>query len=81
MTMFTRCFQLDCILNIWDILLANQLSFSILQDLCAAVAVARKGGLLNCKSPSQVARLLLHTKLDLIEEEWVLEYLRALPRT
>lgn len=51
MTMFSRCFQLDSILSIWDILLANQLSSSILQELCAAVAVARKGGLLSCKNP------------------------------
>jgi hypothetical protein len=30
MTMFSRCFQLDSILNVWDILLANNLNHSIM---------------------------------------------------
>lgn len=72
MTLFSRCFQLDSILNIWDILLANQLVSPILQELCAAIAVARKGALFACKDPGKMVKLLLHSKLDLMEEEWVL---------
>ena len=79
MTLFTRCFQVDSILNIWDILLANKLSESILVELSAALIVVRKKNLLMCDNVSQMVKTLLHGRLDLVEEEWVLEYLRNLP--
>lgn len=45
MTMFSRCFQLDSILNVWDIILANQLSQDIMIEVCYAVIVARKSAM------------------------------------
>ena len=80
MTLFTRCFQVDSILNIWDILLANDLTEGILVEICAALMVVRKKEILKCDNMGQVVKMLLHGRLDLVEEEWVLEHLRALPR-
>ena len=68
MTLFTRCFQVDSILNVWDILLANDLSEKILIDLCTALVVSRKKGIMSCENMGKVAKMLMHEKLDLIEE-------------
>jgi hypothetical protein len=81
MTLFTRSFQLDSILNVWDILLANNLSPAILEELCVAMMLARKNSLFACTNCSKMVKLILHAKLELVEEDWVLSYLRALPRT
>lgn len=80
MTMFTRCFQLDSILNVWDILLVNKLSEGIMTELCVAVLVARKNAMFECGDTSKLMKTLIHGKLDLAEEEWVLEYMRGLAR-
>ena len=80
MTMFTRCFQIDSILNIWDIIFANKVSPTILAEVCAAVVVSRKKKIMSEGNPSKIVKLLLHTKLDLVEEEGVLAYLRKAPR-
>ena len=47
MTMFTRCFQIDSILNVWDIIFANKVSPSILTEVCIAVLVSRKKKIMN----------------------------------
>lgn len=42
MTLFSRVFQLDSILNIWDLLLAHRMQSYILEELCVVVLLSRK---------------------------------------
>lgn len=42
MTLFSRIFQLDSILNIWDLLLAHRMKPYILEELCVVVLLSRK---------------------------------------
>jgi len=67
MTMFTRIFQFDSILMIWDILLANNVSRKILEELCGAIICGRKKAILSSKNASRIIKVLLHTKLEIDE--------------
>jgi hypothetical protein len=67
MTMFTRVFQFDTILMIWDILLANNVSRTVLEELCGAVVCGRRKAILGAKNSSKIVKLLLHSKLEIEE--------------
>lgn len=76
MTLFTRCFQLDSILNMWDILFLHNLSPHILQTLCVAILLSRKK-LLARADPAHLRRLT-HCRLTPHEEEHVFAIMRSL---
>jgi hypothetical protein len=78
MTLFTRCFQLDSILNLWDILFLHQLSPHILQTLCVAILLARKKLLSGVHDPSAQLHKLTHSRLTPHEEEHVFGIMRSL---
>lgn len=70
--MFTRIFKVDSILAVWDIIIANFASRPCLEELCAIIVISRKKAIIECNNPSKIIKILLHTKLDLAEEDFVL---------
>jgi hypothetical protein len=76
MTLFCRIFQLDSILNIWDILFTHKLTPTIVEDLCVAVIVSHRQEILVSSSSAAVGKLLRSAKLTFSEEEEIFAALR-----
>lgn len=66
MTLFSRVFQLDSILNIWDLLLAHRMQSYILEELCVVVLLSRKPYLKE-EDSSALAKLMKSGKLSFSE--------------
>lgn len=67
MTLFSRVFQLDSILNIWDLLLAHRMQSYILEELCVVVLLSRKAYLKE-EDSSALAKTMKSGKLSFSEE-------------
>lgn len=67
MTLFSRVFQLDSILNIWDLLLAHRMQSYILEELCVVVLLSRKAYLKE-EDSSALAKVMKSGKLSFSEE-------------
>jgi hypothetical protein len=63
MTLFCRIFQLDSILNIWDILFTHRLTHNILAHLCTEIIVSRAADIENMTEPALISKLLRSGKL------------------
>jgi len=48
MTLFTRSFQFDSILELWDIIFLNHTSHQILEDICVAIIRVKKRAIFGC---------------------------------
>lgn len=66
MTLFSRVFQLDSILNIWDLLLAHRMQSYILEELCVVLLLARKPHLKE-EDSSALAKQLKSGRLSFSE--------------
>ncbi len=42
MSLFTRCFELDAVGKVWDILFVNEMNQEIIQELCFRIIVGFK---------------------------------------
>lgn len=67
MTLFSRVFQLDSILNIWDLLLAHRMQSYILEEICVVVLLSRKAYLKE-EDSSALAKAMKSGKLSFSEE-------------
>lgn len=63
MTLFCRIFQLDSILNIWDILFTHRLTHSILARLCTEIIVSRAADIESMTEAALISKLLRSGKL------------------
>jgi nucleosome binding factor SPN SPT16 subunit len=63
MTLFTRIFQLDSILNIWDIIFAHKATPAIIEEVCVAIITAHQKEILELTDAATVGKLLRSTKL------------------
>ena len=63
MTLFCRIFQLDSILNIWDILFTHRLTRNILAHLCTEIIIARAEDIAIMTEPAIISKLLRSGKL------------------
>lgn len=63
MTLFCRIFQLDSILNIWDILFTHRLTHNFLAHLCTEIIISRAKDIENMTEPALISKLLRSGKL------------------
>ncbi len=72
MTMFSRCFQLDSILMLWDILFAHHISHDIMEQACTKIFIVRKDVILESEDLENVLKSIKSIKLNLSEEQTIL---------
>jgi len=64
MTLFTRSFQFDSILELWDIIFLNHTSHQILEDICVAIIRVKKRAIFGCDEGYEITKILKNIKLN-----------------